>query len=339
MNHEIEKPLDTEALVGEVSRGLDETGKLHARLHRYHIAKQRALVNLETLRILQPADDFTAARYRSAAARLGDCGNYLAFRQYYTVGKTRLHKAGFCKQHLICPLCAIRRGAKTLDAYLKRYRFIMAQNPTWKLSMLTFTVKNGDDLEERFKHLQKSVSRFFERRRDYLKKGWGKTESRKIHGYVGTYETTKDGGICEVKETGWHPHAHIMVLHTTTFDYAALQTEWKEITGDSHVLNVTAAKHPDEPELDFLEVFKYTVKSFDLTPLENIHAWDVLRARRLLFSGGAFRGVEVPEELEDEPLDDLPYIELFYRHTANGYSLVSTGAAAGVVDGADAATV
>lgn len=339
MTTKMKKPLDTEALAGEVSRGSDETDKLGARLARYHSAKQRALVNLEMLRILHPADDFTAARYRAGAVRLADCGNYLAFRQYYTVGKTRLHKAGFCKQHLICPLCAIRRGAKTLDAYLKRYRFIMAQNPIWKLSMITLTVKNGDDLEERFKHLQKSVSRVFERRRDYLKKGRGKTEFRKIHGYVGTYEVTKDNGFGEVKETGWHPHAHIMVLHTVTFDYIALQTEWKEITGDSHVLNVTAAKHPDEPELDFLEVFKYAVKFSDLEPLENIHAWDVLRGRRLLFSGGAFRGVDVPEDLEDEPLDDLPYIELFYRYTRYGYSLVSTGAAAGVVDEADAATV
>jgi plasmid rolling circle replication initiator protein Rep len=339
MGTKTKKPLDTVNLAEEVSRGSDETDKLGARLARYHSAKQRALVNLETLKILQPVDDFTAARYRAGAVRLADCGNYLAFRQYYTVGKTRLHKAGFCKQHLICPLCAIRRGAKMLDAYMKRYRFIMSQNPTWRLSMITLTVKNGDDLGERFQHLQKSVARIFKHRRDYLDKGRGKTEFRKIHGYVGTYEVTKDNGFGKVKETGWHPHAHIMVLHTSTFDYAALQTEWKEITGDSHVLNVTSAKHPDQPELDFLEVFKYTVKSFELTPHENIHAWDVLRGRRLLFSGGAFRGVEVPEELEDEQLDDLPYIELFYRHTPYGYSLVSTGAAAGVVDGADAATV
>lgn len=134
--------------------------------------------------------------------------------------------------------------------------------------------ENGDDLAERFNHLQKSVARIFKHRRDYLDKGRGKTEFRKIHGYVGTYEVTKDNGYGELKETGWHPHAHIMVLHTTSFDYKALQAEWKEITGDSHVLNVTAAKHPNEPELDFLEVFKYAVKFSDLEPMENIQAWD-----------------------------------------------------------------
>lgn len=55
----------------------------------------------------------------------------------------------------------------------------------------------------------------------------------------------------------------------------ALKAEWKEITGDSHVLNVTAAKHPKEPELDFLEVFKYAVKFSDLSPQNNIHAWEI----------------------------------------------------------------
>jgi len=313
---ENEKPLDTEALVGEVSKGSDEKDRLNARLDRYSTAKKRGLVNLNVLQRCYSADELTTQRYRRAAASLQQCGNYLSFRHYYTVGKVRLAKASFCKQHLICPLCAIRRGAKTLEAYLVTYRAIKADNPSWRLSMITLTVVNGDDLAERFRHLHNSVKRVFDRRRDYLKKGWGKTEWRKVHGWVGTYEVTNKG-------KGWHPHAHIMVLHSSSFDYKALQAEWKEITCDSHVLNVTAAMHPEEPERDFLEVFKYAVKFSDLTPEQNIEAWDVLRARRLLFSGGAFRGVEVSEELEDMPLDDLPYIELFYLYKDSGYSLVT----------------
>jgi hypothetical protein len=41
-----------------------------------------------------------------------------------------------------------------------------------------------------------------------------------------------------------------------------------------------------------------------------------LKGKRLLGSAGCFRGVEVLEELTDEPLDDLPYVELFYRWSA-----------------------
>ena len=183
--------------------------------------------------------------------------------------------------------------------------------------MITLTVKNGHDLKERFEHLQNSVQRVFKHRRKALNEGKSRTEWRKVHGYVGTYEVTNQG-------KGWHPHAHIMVLHTESFDYRALQEEWKDITGDSHVLNVAAALHPDQPELDFLEVFKYAVKFSDLTPADNLKAFLVLRRHRLLFSGGAFRGVEVPEALEDEPLDNLPYIELMYRYAFGAYSLTSS---------------
>lgn len=321
-----QKPLNTEALAGDVSKGFDETDKLGARLDRYHIAKSRALVNYEALKSFACSDELSKQRYRAASAKLKGCGNYLAFRQYYTVGKTRLHKASFCKQHLICPLCAIRRGARTLERYLLRYKVILSQNPSYSLSMITLTVKNGEDLDERFKHLQKSMSLVFSRRRDWFKKGRGKTEWRKVHGYVGTYEVTN-------KSKGWHPHAHVMVLHSSSFDYRELQREWKEITGDSHVVNVTAAMNPEEPEKDFLEVFKYAVKFSDLTPQDNLLAWNVLRGRRLLFSGGEFWGVQVPDELEDTPLDDLPFIELLYQHTTNGYTLRNSSAGVGALAG------
>ena len=314
---ESEKPLETDTLAGDVSRGFDCDDALGARLDRYSIAKKRALVNLDILISDRGSDELTQTRRKKASVLLNSCGNYLSFRNYYTEGKTRLHKASFCKQHLICPLCAIRRGAKKLDAYLKRYEVITKENPSWRLSMITLTVKNGEDLQERYDHLRKSVRVLLDRRRDYLKKGRGRTEWRKVHGFVGTYEVTNKG-------KGWHPHAHVMVLHSSSFDYKELQREWKDVTGDSHVLNVTAAMHPDEPERDFLEVFKYAVKFSDLTPEQNIDAWEILRGKRLLFSGGAFRGVKVPEELTDEPLENLPYIELFYVHTQSGYSLKKT---------------
>lgn len=310
-------PLKADNLAAEASRGFDNTDRLNARLDRYSTAKKRALVNLKELTNLQTLDDLLKERYRIAAAKLEICGNYLEFRNYYTVGKTRLTKASFCKQHLLCPLCAIRRGAKTLEAYLARYRVVKDENPSWRLSMLTLTVANGEDLAERFQHLHNSIKRVFKRRRDYLDKQRGLTEWRKVYGWVGTYEVTNKGN-------GWHPHAHIMCLHSSSFDYKALQAEWKEITGDSHVLNVSAAKHPNEPERDFLEVFKYAVKFSDMTAEQNIHAWNVLRARRLLFSGGALWGVDVPESLEDVPLDDLPYIDLLYSYMLDGYKLKST---------------
>ena len=47
--------------------------------------------------------------------------------------------------------------------------------------------------------------------------------------------------------------------------------------------------------------------------------------KRLVDAFGLLRGVEVPDELTDEPLDDLPYIELFYQWMNRaGYSLMKT---------------
>jgi hypothetical protein len=113
-----------------------------------------------------------------------------------------------------------------------------------------------------------------------------------------------------------------MVLHSDRFDYTALQAEWLKITGDSHVLNVSAAKHPDDPAQDFLEVFKYALKFSDLTPEQNLIAYEVMRGKHLLFSAGLFWGVDVPEQMTDIPLDDLPYIDLFYRYLpGSGYNL------------------
>ena len=39
----------------------------------------------------------------------------------------------------------------------------------------------------------------------------------------------------------------------------------------------------------------------------------------MLFRSGLFRGVQVPENLLDEPLDSLPYWDRFYRYLGGEY--------------------
>ena len=83
------------------------------------------------------------------------------------MGKVRLHNATFCKQHLVCPLCGIRRGAKALGAYLTRWQVIQEERPDLRPYLLTLTVKNGPDLEERQAHLSRSLKRLMHHRRDF----------------------------------------------------------------------------------------------------------------------------------------------------------------------------
>jgi len=318
-------PSELLSLAAEVQRGFDESGKLPERLKRYSLARDRAVINLahveQRLNALgvSPLPDIRFKKLDSVRTRLSICGNFLAFKHYYTVGKVRLSAANFCMVHLLCPLCAIRRGSKTLEAYLSKFEIIKSENPELRLSMLTLTVKNGDDLTERFNHLKKSLKSLLERRRKTLAgaRGWH-SEFAKIAGLVGSIEVTNKG-------QGWHPHAHIMVLHSERFDYVSLQAEWLKITGDSHVLNVAPAQNPKDPAKDFMEVFKYALKFTDLTPEQNLEAFEVMTGKNLLFSAGLFRGVDVPEDMTDTPLEDLPYIELFYNYLpGSGYNLTKT---------------
>ena len=298
---------------GHPPEGSNEAGKHPARIERYSTARKRAL---EMVAHLATQRDDPLGTFEKARHRLNDCGNYLLFHHYFTVGKMRLAAMKSCKQHLLCPLCAIRRGAKTLEGYLNRYEVIRAEHPTLRAFMVTFTVKNGDDLAERFGHLQKSLKTLHRRRRNLLAgvRSAPYTEAVKALGAVWSFEVTNRG-------KGWHPHAHAVWLAYDTPSQARLQQEWQDITGDSFIVDVRPIE--GDPVEGFMEVLKYAVKFSDLTLADNVTAWEYLKGRRLLGSFGLFRGVQVPEAMTDELLDDLPYIELFYRYTSAGYSLQS----------------
>jgi len=96
-------PQTEEALAGDSELGTDGVAALPTKLDRYGRAHQRAL---------RMAHYATEKGERKLAAKLEHFGHWLVFRHYYTVDKVRLHAADFCKKHTLCPLCAIRRGAK-----------------------------------------------------------------------------------------------------------------------------------------------------------------------------------------------------------------------------------
>lgn len=239
------------------------------------------------------------------------CGDYLAFRHYFTLDVVRLHAASFCKKHLLCPLCAIRRGSKALSAYLARWDAIRAEKPLLRPFLVTLTVKNGPDLLERFTHLRDSQHELWKRRL----RGRGSSLAC-VSGAVWSYEVKRGSGSAV-----WHPHLHMVALAPCQPDPVLLAREWHDITGDSFVVDVRPIE--GDPVAGFLEVFKYALKFSDQPPADTWHCFEVLKGRRLLASSGCFRGVVVPESLTDEPLDDLPFVEYFYRYLPghSSYSL------------------
>ena len=118
-----------------------------------------------------PSEETTKAL--KSAQKLNQCGNFLLFKNFYTIDQTKLAKFHVCGQHLLCPFCAGIRASKAIQKYSERVDEVLKQNRKLKPVLITFTVKNGSDLAERSNHLMKSFRTLLDRRRDYLKKGRG----------------------------------------------------------------------------------------------------------------------------------------------------------------------
>jgi hypothetical protein len=182
---------------------------------------------------------------------------------------------------------------------------VLVAFPDLEFHMVTFTVRNGVDLLERYEHLRKCLREGHKRR----SRGARGSEFEKIRGALWSFEFKRGSG------SGlWHPHAHCIWACDKGCgpDVTLLADEWHEITGDSFIIE-THLLYGDLAEA-FAEVFKYAVKFAELPLADNLEAYDVLRRRRLVGSSGVLFGVGIPEGLEDDAYDGGEYFDLFFRH-------------------------
>jgi hypothetical protein len=258
------------------------------------------------------------------AWKLQNCAAWLAFRHYYTTNEPMKLSAGmFCSQHLLCPVCARLRAGRTAKKYLERVEIVHQEHTKARLSMVTLTVKDGPNLRERYTHLMKAFGVLLDKARKARSGGRNVTEWNKVIGGVASVEVKKGKG------SGlWHPHIHALISHDQWIDLKALKSEWEEMTKDSHqvdIKNLEASKSGryDRESLqlqrDFVEVFKYANKFSEMSIEDNWSAFGVLSGKRLLRPWGAYWGVEVPEELTDDLLEDLPFIERFFTYSMGAY--------------------
>nr|WJJ60819.1 replication initiation protein [SPHINX/BMMF group 2 DNA sequence] len=264
-----------------------------------------------------PSEETTKAL--KSAQKLQGCGNFLLFKNFYTIDQTKLAKFHVCNQHLLCPFCAGIRASKAIQKYSERVDEVLKQNRKLKVALLTLTVKNGHDLQERSSHLITSLRTLIKRRQDYKKKGRGFNEFCKIDGAMYSYENTYN------EQTGeWHPHVHMLVLLNDWIDQEQLSETWHEITGDSFVVDVRRVKKSKEfgYAKAAAEVCKYALKFGDLTVEKTWEAFKILKGKRLSGAFGSLYGVKIPENLADEMPDDqdLPYLEMLYKFVFGKHS-------------------
>jgi plasmid rolling circle replication initiator protein Rep len=329
MKNDNKKPLLSEALAGVDNKGLQsaKADQHRDRITRFGLLKHRSKQQENYLWTLAkfkenypqdlPSEETTKAL--KSAQKLQGCGNFLLFKNFYTIDQTKLAKFHVCGQHLLCPFCAGIRASKSIQKYSERIDEVLKKNRKLKVALLTLTVKNGSDLGERANHLLKSFRTLIKRRQDYLKKGRGFNEFCKIDGAMYSYENTYN------EKTGeWHPHVHMLVLLNDWIDQEALGETWHEITGDSYIVDVRKVKK--SKELGYAkaaaEVCKYALKFSDLTVEKTWEAFKTLKGKNLSGSFGSLRGVKIPKNLADDmPEDqDLPYLEMLYKFVFGKHS-------------------
>ena len=254
------------------------------------------------------------------------CSTWLVFRHFYRVGKYRLIGGCSCKKHLLCAMCALRRSARTVREYEAKIQEVLDGNPLLVPVLVTLTVKNGEDLDERTKHLESAFKRMVANRRRANHGDRHVTVFRQLHGGAGAFEFKRGA-----RSGLWHPHIHMVALVPARLDLRTfeleLSREWRQLTGDSHNVDVTPIDMSSEKSRfsAICEVFRYAMKFGEMAVEDQVHAYEVLKGRRLVRSFGSLRGVVIPEDNHDsieEALELQPYVDLVYHYSQKaGYFL------------------
>jgi len=295
-------------------------------------------------------------QYSKQYFKMISCGNNLHYWHFPRVDQWRLKDGMTCQQHLLCGGCARRRAIRQSFSYGEKVKLLLEQNPELTPVLITRTVKNRLSLSESWTSLNQAHRKLTVRRRNAMSASstvrGSRTKNspmRLIEGGAGTYEFKKG------KNSGlWHPHSHEVALlapgvpfrrHKKTIKYTCPETgnkqfkdvyyfcpdafqqelaeEWFSVTGDSFIVDVRRIDTSDSESYigGMLEVFSYTLKSSSLSPADQIHAYQTLcrgsRVRRLIYSYGNLRGVEVPETDRDIVEKELmweTYVDRFFYY-------------------------
>ena len=237
--------------------------------------------------------------------KMKTCANVLKFRYYYQIEQYHLLHVIFCGNKWLDSVCGLRWADKAVQKYRERYNEIEKQFPGYKKIHIQLNVLNEEDLWKTFKKLDDGLKNMSQRIRDARRKKSSSSVFRHIAGMVGTIEIKRG------KNGLWHPHFHGFALVDEYIPQDDLSLEWYDITGDSYIVWVSQVQGSEK---DFCEVIGYSLKVSTMEVVDQIHAYFTLRGKAMLRSWGLFRNVEVPDDLNDEEIDNQPYIDILYRY-------------------------
>lgn len=323
----------------------DTSGDHEKRLSRYSMAMARKQEVVD--HIIELKDQGGKFDLDKELKALNECGSFLVYRHYYLIDRYRMLAGCTCKKHLLCPLCAIRRAAKCVAVGFQKMEDVIQRGyesgQEYDQLLITLTIKNGEDLQERFEHLTASFKRLLHKRRNALQKN-AKTDTpfKHVSGSIYSYEVTYS------EERGYHPHVHmIAMVPKGAFEYverydpkgkknimvpvelwSGLVDDWKAITGDSFIVDVRRIDNENDQLSALVECFKYALKFSDMDIAIQVQCYTVLKGRRMLDCLGCLRGIKFPDNLNDELIPgEEKYVDIVYQYSGVtfGYQEISRG--------------
>ena len=262
------------------------------------------------------ANELLAMAYDSVnpdkAARLRDCGSFLAFR-VSPGGKRTLDSMSSCRVRL-CPLCSWRRSLKVYANTMRIIQYLENQRP-YAYIFLTLTVESvrADGLSAAIDLLMESWNRLLQRAEILSAiKGWyrGLEVTHNVDPHSAAYDT-------------YHPHFHcLMAVNPSYFkknyiSQARWTQLWKEALKASYTPIVDVRRVKGNTAKAVAEAAKYAVKDGDFIitddwdlSVETVSTLDLaLHARRLVAYGGLMRDAKRALALEDEENGDLVHVD------------------------------
>ena len=170
-----------------------------------------------------------------------------------------------------CPLCSQGRTARIVEALEPWVRSRSANK------FLTLTLKHSDEsLESQIIRLYAAFSAF--RRRRYI--------SKSIAGGIWFFQIK-----FSEKNQQWHPHLHC-ILDAEYMPHATLKSIWKDVTGDSDIVDIRAIRDPKKAAEYVARYAARPCKLEDLTTEQAVEVMRALHGRRLTGTFGTGKEVK-----------------------------------------------
>lgn len=271
-------------------------------------------------------DKYTRADIREKLKAIENCSTLVELREYEN-GEIRLHNANFCKNPIVCPVCASRVSNKRRALYLPAVeraveRYVVSDEERIAKDypfgytgayLCTATIRPGENLEERINFLTESILRF-RKMGQKRESGYSGGEWQKIKAALSNIELKLGTGSGQ-----WHVHAHFLVftneplnikLHDSPY---YIQIDDKENPGQKKVHTLSKVQY-EWYQATGGEAYIFDVKSISYREYVGKVKCDSFSQSIMLQSAEVFKyNTKLTEEGNLEGLSEKQYIELIQR--------------------------